>query len=89
MSNLERINPLRMVDDLRLSEFHELCLFLGGSDDSWTGVFLGLVGKSDPRHRAQLAVAFPLMVRAWEIWVSRPEVTVASLTRSLLLEGHR
>ena len=83
MKDLEQINPVGLDGDRKLSGFADLALFLGGSEDSWTGVFLGLVAKSDPRHRHQLSLAFPVAVRAWEIWVSQPDIKVYVMTREL------
>lgn len=82
--NIEPINPNGMPADQRLYSTDELAVFLGGSADSWTGLFLRLVGKSDPEHRSRLAEGFPGHVRAWEMWQALPEPTVGALTAALL-----
>lgn len=56
--------PMPMVGDL--------ALFLGGSDDSFTGDLLRLMRKADPGNRRVLAGAFPRedeALRKWE-WLS-------------------
>jgi hypothetical protein len=46
----------------------ELCLFLNGSPDSFTGRLLELIAKADPGNRARLRSAFPRQAAAWEAW---------------------
>jgi hypothetical protein len=47
---------------------HDLCLFLGGSDDSFTGDLLRLIAKADPGNRERLRLAYPRVVAAWQVW---------------------
>lgn len=54
----------------RTVETHsDLALFLGGSEDSYTGDLLRLIAKGDPGNRARLARIYPAEVLAWCIWV--------------------
>lgn len=50
------------------TSWRELCLFLDGSQDSFTGKLLELIAKADPGNRARLREAFPRHVAAWETW---------------------
>lgn len=84
---IDAVNPHRMPETDRLYGLHELALFLGGSRDSWTGDFLRLVAKSDPQHRATLHRAFPVHVRAYELWMRLQQPTVAELTAALVADG--
>lgn len=45
-----------------------LCIAVGGSTDSWTGLFLRLVQKSDPAHKEALRRASPALVDAFDAW---------------------
>ncbi len=58
--------------------WHELCLFLGGDVDSFTGLLLRLVQKADPGNRASLRASFPREVAAWEIW-NRAEAVLSAI----------
>jgi hypothetical protein len=58
-------------------DFSGLCFALGGSDSSWTGDALRLIGKSDPQHRAALRRALPGHVAAWETWQIAGDVRTA------------
>jgi hypothetical protein len=67
----------------------ELCLFLKGSPDSFTGMLLALLAKSDPGNLARLRRLFPRHVAAWEIWVVRaPQLTYGELEEALAGRGH-
>lgn len=70
-------------DDYPLSGLGDLAIFFGGSDDSWTGLFLRLVAKSDHEHRERLREAFPLLVVGWEVWMRQTSPTVGSLATAL------
>jgi hypothetical protein len=50
------------------ASWYELCLFLGGSPDSFTGLLLTLIAKADPGNRARRRDAYPRHVAAWETW---------------------
>lgn len=54
--------------DHPVASWDDLCLFLGGSADSFTGQLLGLVAKADPGNLHRLRAVFPVGVRAWECW---------------------
>jgi hypothetical protein len=84
---IDVVNPHRMPPADRLYGLPELALFLGGSHDSWTGDFLRLVAKSDRDHRTALHRAFPVHVRAYELWQRLTDPTVASLTEALVTDG--
>lgn len=75
----ERLNPHGMNRNEPVTDYPALALFLGGSDDSWTGAFLRLVAKSDPEHRDRLREAFPVHVAAWEAWRAMARPTVGDL----------
>jgi hypothetical protein len=77
---VEQINPHGMPADEVVETFHDLALFLGGSEDSWTGQLLRLIGKSDQEHQAALREAFPLTVQAFLTWRMGDGITVADLT---------
>lgn len=64
----------------------ELAVFLGGSDDSFTGMLLLLIAKSDPGNYDRIRAGFPREVRAWELWFSAdPAPTAADL--AILLDA--
>ena len=46
----------------------DLALFLGGSEDSFTGKLLFLLQKADPGNVARIRKGFPEVVEAWETW---------------------
>jgi hypothetical protein len=79
----ELINAARMPENAIIDDMGTLALFLGGSHDSWTGEFLRLIAKSDHAHRAKLRLAYPVHVRAFEVWQLRAPITVAELTKLL------
>lgn len=53
----------------------DLALLLGGSEGSFTGDLLRLVEGADPENRERLRTAFPVQVRAWELWQESFEPT--------------
>lgn len=55
-------------DDRQMYDTDALARFLGGSEDSFTGMLLVLMQKADPGNLARLRLAFPREVRAWETW---------------------
>jgi hypothetical protein len=65
--------------DHPVATFHELCLFLGGSPDSFTGGLLTLIGKADPDNLPRLRLGFPAAVAAWQIWRQRAPLTAREL----------
>jgi hypothetical protein len=46
----------------------DLARFLGGSEDSFTGLLIVLMQKADPGNLARIRKGFPQQVRAWEPW---------------------
>ena len=70
----------------------QLALFLGGSEDSFTGLLLVLMQKADPGNKARLAGAFPRETAAYDMWMSMsPAPTFAQLREALAGQddGHR
>lgn len=66
----------------------ELALFLGGSEDSFTGLLLALIAKADPGNRSRLSMAFPVEVAAWYAWGAMKDprcCDVAVMVRQLRL----
>lgn len=62
----------------------DLCLFLGGSNGSFTGMLLYLTAKADPGNLARLREGFPREVRAWEIWhTTDPAITAEELDKRI------
>lgn len=62
----------------------DLCLFLGGTADSFTGRLLELAAKAGPGDRERLRAGFPRQVAAWEIWRERPPgITFGELEEAL------
>jgi hypothetical protein len=64
----------------------DLALFLGGSEDSFTGNLLRLIVKaqSTPENLAALRRAFPDVVRAWEVWNRTSPAPTADELRAAL-----
>lgn len=73
--------PNSWPEDYKVESWNDLCIFLGGSDDSFTGQLLLLVAKADPGNRAKLRSVYPREVAAWEVWGRNPYETHAELTR--------
>lgn len=63
----ERRNP---YGDLAIAITGQLAVFLGGTEDSFTGLLLVLIAKADPINKARLRSAFPEVVRAYDTWMS-------------------
>ncbi len=62
----------------------DLASALGGSEDSFTGCLLKLIAKADPDNRERLRLAYPRVVRAWEVWMTmRPTPTADELQAEL------
>jgi hypothetical protein len=73
-----------LPDDHKVETWQELCLALGGADDSFTGHLVTLIAKADPANRARLRAGFPKQVAAWERWVEASgRLTVADLYAAL------
>lgn len=66
-------------EDMMVEDWGYLCLFLGGSPDSFTGKLLELVAKADTFNRAKLRHAFPREVVAWTVWVAHAPLTAKDL----------
>lgn len=68
----------------RLNDIGDLALALGGDQTSFTGQLLGLIAKADPGNRERLRVAFPRIVRGWELWLElAPDLTAEQLQQLL------
>lgn len=72
-----------LPDDHPVVTHAHLALFLGGSEDSFTGQLLHLIAKADPGNRARLRRGFPQEVAAWEMWMGNPPMTSAAMTAAL------
>lgn len=76
--------------DRQLDGLGDLALFLGGSEDSFTGKLLALIAKaqSTPANLAGLERGFPREVTAWRVWRSMgdPTPTAADLCAALTLQ---
>lgn len=73
-----------LAADQVISRTGALAVFLGGSEDSFTGILLYLTSKADPGNRARLRSAFPRQVRAWETWMSTVPAPTAAQLAALL-----
>jgi len=81
--------PIEGWDDRRLFGTGDLAVFLGGSEDSFTGLLIVLMQKADHGNLARLRLAFPREVRAWEVWNSMsPVPTFAELREALADAEH-
>jgi hypothetical protein len=67
----------------------QLALFLGGSEDSFTGLLLLLIGKADPVNRARLREAFPREVKAWNTWQATESAPTAAELAAALAAGQQ
>lgn len=54
--------------DEPMSGLGDLALFLGGGETSFVGQLLQLVQKADPDNLSRLALGYPEVVRAWQVW---------------------
>lgn len=86
MSSIERHNPQGMPAEASVREWTELCRYLGGSPNSWTGLCLTLIAKSDRAHLRALREAVPLHVAAWEIWTSHHSATLTVAELDVMIE---
>ena len=71
-------------DDREMWGTGDLALFLGGSEDSFTGLLLLLMQKADPGNLARIRQGFPEHVRAWETWNSMSPVPTFRQLREAL-----
>jgi hypothetical protein len=73
--------------DRRMYGTGDLAVFLGGSEDSFTGLLIVLMQKADPGNLARLTLAFPREVAAWMVWNAMSPVPTFSELRAAL-EAH-
>lgn len=79
--------------DEPMSGLGDLALYLGGSENSFTGELLKLIVKAQatPSNMQRLAIAFPIEVQTWQAWmdmhVEGRAPTAAELTAQLMAEG--
>lgn len=71
-------NPNQLPPETVIDTWAMLCIFLGGSTDSFTGMLLHLIAKADPFNLNRLRRAFPEEVRAWQIWMEAPKSLAAA-----------
>lgn len=76
MTSVDDVTATRRVDS-----WPDLCLFLGGSTDSFTGLLLVLIAKADPGNRRKLRGDFPREVAAWEEWQAHAPLSWGELDR--------
>lgn len=79
--------PIALDPEAQVDGLGDLALFLGGSEDSFTGEVLKLItkGQSTPDNMDRLIVAFPREVVAWSVWMAQPEApTAAELLAALV-----
>ena len=57
------------LGEIPVISWYDLCLYLGGSEDSFTSLLLQLIAKSDPGNRERLRGAYPHEVYAYELWM--------------------
>jgi hypothetical protein len=62
----------------------DLALFFGGSETSFTGKLLELIAKADRGNLDRLRVAFPVEVRAWEVWMHTSPTPTADELQAVL-----
>ena len=74
-------------DDHQMYGTGDLAIFLGGSEDSFTGLLIVLMQKADPGNLARLKLAFPREYRAWEMWNSTSPVPTFRELRERLAEA--
>lgn len=66
--------------DAVLGDVGDLARALGGDDTSFTGDLLRLIAKADVDNRPRLALAFPRVFIAWNIWMyTSPAPTAGEL----------
>lgn len=66
-----------------VTDFGELCLFLGGDAKSFTGELLKLAGKADNINLRRLAEGFPREIRAYAVWKACAPIPASTLARLL------
>jgi hypothetical protein len=71
-------------DDRQMWGTGDLAVFLGGSEDSFTGLLMVLIAKADPENRGRLKLAFPRQVAAWELWQSCSPVPTFAQMREMM-----
>jgi hypothetical protein len=80
-------------EDRPLFHTADLAQFLGGSEDSFTGLLLVLLQKADPGNVARIRKGFPEIVTAWETWNAHVAAPTPRQLREALKEfdeaGHR
>lgn len=72
--------------DWALPTIAQLAIVLGGSDDSFTGDLLHLLGHADPGHIARLGRGFPREVAAWQFWRNTEPAPTAGQLQAHLAE---
>lgn len=87
MSENDTRDGERMSPDFTLWGIGDLAVYLGGSEDSFTGDLLRLIAKADPGNLERLAIAFPREYRARLAWMSINPPTVANM--DAVLAGER
>lgn len=55
-------------DNYPVDTWGQLCVALGGSEDSFTGMLLTLMNKADPGNRVKLSRAYPREYEALQWW---------------------
>jgi hypothetical protein len=74
------------LDDRQMFGTGDLAVFLGGSEDSFTGLLVVLITKAQatPENFSRLELAFPREVAAWKMWQSMsPTPTFRELREAL------
>jgi hypothetical protein len=72
------------LDDRQMWGTGDLAVFLGGSEDSFTGLLMVLIAKADPENRVRLKLAFPRQVAAWELWQACSSVPTFAQMREIM-----
>jgi hypothetical protein len=81
---IETMNETDTHEDRQMFGTGDLALFLGGSEDSFTGLLLVLMQKADPGNLARIRAGFPREVQAWETWnLMSPAPTPRQLRETL------
>ena len=73
-------------DDRQMFGTGDLAVFLGGSEDSFTGLLIVLMQKADHGNLHRLRFAFPREFRAWVTWNSMSPVPTFRELREALQE---
>lgn len=64
-----RVYGALLPDQVVVTTSH-LALFLGGSEDSFTGHLVYLIAKGHPQHDGRVARGYPGPVRAYQVWMA-------------------